>query len=173
MNEIEHAARRLDRIWYMVVYVGAAGICAGAWLFLQFDARASAALPIRFGLSVADFWASAAIVMVVAVAATKFALDYYRRPANILSLDLRNPLADAAGPVERARLYVQTAIFIPLGIIDAPTIVLVGYALATGDVSALGIGLAYCVVFGRLLKPDMTALLEATVAEQSARLVRA
>lgn len=172
MNEVEERARSIDRIWYLAVYAGVAGMCAFAWLILSLDMGAGT-LPARFGLSLAVFWSSIVVVMVIALAATKFTLDYYRQPAHILALDLKNPLADAASPIERARLYVQTAIFIPLGIIDIPAYLLIGYALATGDVPALGVALAYGIVVGRLFKPDTAALLRDTAAELSARLARA
>ena len=40
MNEIENGARRLDRLWYLVVYGGTGAACAAAWLFLRFGGGA-------------------------------------------------------------------------------------------------------------------------------------
>ena len=172
MNEIENGARRLDRLWYLVVYGGTGAACGAAWLFLRFGGGAPPALPVTLGLGPTAFWSIVGIVVALSLAAAKFALVRFAQPARILELDLRDPRIEAASPHERARLHVQAAVFIVLGMIDGPALVLVGYAIASGDVDALGVALLYSVVVGRLLKPDMTALLTGTTAELSARLAR-
>lgn len=161
----EEAGKRIRRVWLDVAIFGIPLVSIALLVTGYFaEVRIDIGYPLQFER--VWYWTGAVAVMLGGFLGAKLLGDRLLAPERIAHKNAAGAgTNDISGRIALAETELKERIFIQLGVLDSPAVLLLLHSLLSGSRTSAAVALAYCAVAFTALRPDAEGLLKATVRE--------